>query len=214
VVQVQFLRLKPLFKKKMISQQNKIISVATKLGATDIRNQQGCTREIWDDVMLPVQLSSSGINEFVFFENSKNVFPYSNIQNGQLEIGESLSLKYFTMYLYGIDPEFNSVDLPPTSFDNIDQMQVFGDINIYVSNERVIKSLALSSINAGAFNPSLGMFNKAIYYFQNNIILLPKIPFSVKLRTQIASFSTERQHFYLRCILGGLGSIYSAKTTI
>jgi hypothetical protein len=69
-----------------VTPQDKIVAVNNRLGNSNIRNQQGTTRVLFDSIEL------DGRQEFRFFENSgSKQYPFTNVgaEGNRLNVGDT-----------------------------------------------------------------------------------------------------------------------------
>ena len=76
----------------------KIVTVNNAQGAKNINQQQGTTRIIYDS--LPLVNGVNPKQTLRFFEGvNSRVFPFTNLTENKLQIGESIALQRFTFFL-------------------------------------------------------------------------------------------------------------------
>jgi len=194
----------------MITPQEKIIRVTNKLGASDIKNQQGTTREIYDTIQIPITPATMG--EFRFFDESNRVFPFSNINNGKLEVGEALAIEYFSMCV--IEKTIATGALEVKTLEASGYYPILaGDVLVTISNSQVIKPQPITSTM-----PEFNQFSKHqyhnVYRFKTNVVLSPMISFAFVVRC-FAPITNDGEGLvkYLKLTVGGAGSIFAPKTT-
>lgn len=209
----------------------KIVQVNNKLGIKNIQNQQGTTRVIYD--ALPISNANSG-QTLRFFENVNNrQFPFTNINENKLQVGESLALQRFSVALLTTDVNTGAV-LNVLSIDNIaagTNALYRSDLSFSLAQDTVIKKLPLHSmyapfnkdskfygnifVNPGAgppFEAQLGL-PQDVFYFDNDIIVPQQIEFVAELRLpQFTLTLNAFANYYLLLTMEGLGSLFSPKT--
>jgi len=210
----------------------KIVAVNAAMGAKNIGSQQGTTRIIYDALLLG---SSTQAQTLRFFENVNNrKFPYTNLSENKLQIGESIALQRFSFQILTIQTSTNAV-INILPIDNIAAGQnalYRSDMNIQIAQDTVVKKLPLHSmyapfnknakfygqilVNPGtpSLEANLGMPND-VFYFDNPIIIPPQIEFVCELQIPkyISAAAQEDVSTYLMVTLEGLGSLYAPKST-
>lgn len=118
--------------------QNKLVGVNNRFGNTNIKNQQGTTRIIYDSLPL------DGSTEFRFFENANSrQYPFTNIgaEGNRLNVGESLVIQKVYFGVLETDADTGLV----TSFSPISFIPgadfVLGEWSFLIANSQVIKQL-------------------------------------------------------------------------
>jgi hypothetical protein len=95
-----------------VTPQQKMVAVNNKFGNSNIKNQQGTTRVIYDSLPL------DGRTTFRFFENANNrTFPLTNIgsEGNRLEVGSTFTIE--KAYLISVQYDaVNNTILSQTAF--------------------------------------------------------------------------------------------------
>lgn len=211
---------------------SKIVRVNNEMGAKNINKQQGTTRTVYDSL----EYKNTGAKQtFRFFENvNTRQFPFTNITENKLQIGESIAIQRFSFQLLIMSvPEPGRV-LQITPLDNI----AFGsnglyrsDMSLQIAQDTVIKKQPLHSMYA-PFNKDARFYGSVlvnigtptedniglpqdVFHLDNPIILPPQIEFTVILESSFVTLniSPADSKPYLMCTLEGLGSLYAPKST-
>lgn len=214
------------------SVNRKIVSVNKNMGAKNIGGQQGTTRVIYDSLEIT---NPSAKQTLRFFENvNTRQFPFTNLNENKLQIGESIALQRFSVCLLTVDA--NGAVLNVLPMDNIasgTNPLYRSDMSIQIAQDTVVKKLPLHTmyapfnkdakfygqilVNPGtpALEANIGMPND-VYHFDNPIIIPPQIEFVVEL--QLPKFvgtvtPIEGAKTFMLLTLEGLGSLYAPKST-
>lgn len=189
--------------RQTVSPQNKIIRTNDKFGNKGIKKQQGTTRLIYD------QLPIDGRTEFRFFEDvNARVFPRTNLQQNQLNVGEALVIERGYLMTAAEDPvAFTWILAPMTigAFPNI----AMGEMIIDITTQKVMKPIPVMSffpqVNKSAYHQDYTNFE-----FNTQLVIPPLLEFVAVLRVPIqpAIVNTD-----LRWTMGGVGAILAPKRT-
>lgn len=209
----------------------KIVRVNKEMGATNIAQQQGTTRIIYDSLLIT---NTTTRQTYRFFENvNTRQFPLTNLTENKLQIGESIAMQRFSFSLLScIKNTLTVINILP--LDNIQgqgNAMYRSDLNIQIAQDTVVKKLPLHSmyapfnkdskfygqilVNPGvpALEANLGIPND-VFHFDNPIIIPPQIEFIAELQMPaIASPINPDIDTYLVMTLEGLGSLYAPKST-
>lgn len=120
--------------------QNKLVGTNNRFGNTNIKNQQGTTRVIFDSLPL------DGRTEFRFFENaSSRQYPLTNVgsEGNRLNVGESMVVEKVYFGLVTTDADTGNV----TGFSQLsfafNPQFILGEWSFLIANSQVIKQLPL-----------------------------------------------------------------------
>jgi hypothetical protein len=194
------------FYRSGVTPQQKLVAVNNKFGNTDIKFQQGTTRQIYDT--LPI--SGAGAKTLRFFEDSASrIFPFTNVgsDGNKLGVGETMVIESISFYVLTYD----TVNL---RFDQIALVTTFPAltnslINFEIANNRVIKNLSMQEINS-FFDKNIGSNNDSTIELNTDIVIPPLLNYI--LQVQIPSY-TGNANTYLRCVINGTGGIIAPRTT-
>lgn len=192
---------------KLPTAQQKMIKVAENLGIPGIAEMQGTTRMIYDTLPL------DGRTTFRFFENNNRTFPRTNMQQGGglLGIGECLIVELITFSVITFDAVLTDL------VTNVRTLAVAAlpgmyrsDLSMEIANSTAFKSLNLANM-LPAFNKSSFNATNETLRMRTDLVIPPQQPFWVQLQSGAATTLANNQ---LCCTIEGLGSIFSANTTI
>ena len=190
-----------------VTPQQKIVGVNNKFGNTNIKNQQGTTRTLFDT--LPID----GRTTFRFFEDANTrQFPLTNIgsEGNRLNVGEAFVVQkvYFGVLLVdpdtGLFDEFNPLSIAgPYEWAN-------GEWSFLIANSQVIKQLPFS--NCFDINQNVTQTNTADEAFStfNDIVIPPLLEYVLTYRT---SSYTADPAARLVCFIEGTAGILAPQTT-
>ncbi|MEI8136122.1 MAG: hypothetical protein WCH21_02240 [Bacteroidota bacterium] len=201
------------------SEIRKIVGAANRFGNPGIQNQQLTTMEIFH--YLAVGQTTANGQTFDFFRNVNTAaFPYANIQENRLQVGETMVINrvHFTLAKVLI------------STGEILEIRPFGDAagilttastGLYLSqfswsndNNRVIKTLSLTNMQP-EFNRKGFNINNNVFHLETDITIQPLIRFVCQLEVPLATLPklTEGQTWYIGCHATGTGTLLAPKTT-
>jgi len=125
-----------------VTPQQKMVAVNNRFGNTNIKNQQGTTRVIYDSLPL------NGQTEFRFFENANSrQYPLTNIgsEGNRLNVGETFALEkiYFAIIVQDADTgavtTFNTFPVLP--YGNWAK----GEFSFEIANSQVVKQIPMDT---------------------------------------------------------------------
>jgi hypothetical protein len=204
----------------MNNKQRKIISASNNFGNTNIKKQQGSTIEIFHYIPFigfPIE------HLYQFFKEVKNTqFPFTNIEDNQLQVGESMIIKniHFDALLIskwgGFGPIGSVYGNFPIGggavFPNLDGVAM-SQWSWYNENNRVIKDKSIVS-HSPLFNGQSKHENDWNKELETDITIQPLIRFQCDLRTPNWSVVIPRDiDVYLGCHVEGTGTLFAPKNT-
>jgi hypothetical protein len=187
--------------------QNKIVGVNNKFGNTNIKNQQGTTRVIFDSLPL------NGSTELRFFENAgSRQYPFTNIgsEGNRLNVGETFVVQkvYFGTITTDPDTGLFTAFSPLTAFANL--AFACGEWSFLIANSQVIKQLPFLTSFIPTFK--LGVTNNSDQAFSTftDIVIPPLLEYvlTYRLPTYTAVANTR-----LVCFIEGTAGILAPQTT-
>jgi hypothetical protein len=188
----------------------KLVSASDNFGNTNMKQQQLSTREIFD--YLPF-VNTNG-NVYEFFKNVKNrQFPFTNIEDNQMQVGESMTIKrmWFTFMIKKISTgEILSV----STFDAV------GVSGFYLSqfswlndNNRVLKNLSLTN-QQPEYNRNAWSNVNNVFHLESDITIQPLIRFQCNLQAPLINLApVDDQQFFIGCHTEGTGFLFAPKHT-
>lgn len=197
-------------KGRVISQftpQNKLVGVNNKFGNTNIKNQQGTTRVIFDSLPL------DGSTELRFFENAgSRQYPFTNIgaEGNRLNVGESFVVQKVYFGLIFIDEDTGEyayleplANAGPWDFS-------YGEWSFLIANSQVIKQLPFSTcFNVGQAITAVNSADEAFSTF-TDIVIPPLLEYVLPVRTP--NYAAQN-NIRLACFIEGTAGILAPQTT-
>jgi len=200
-----------------ISNQEKIIGVNSRFGNPGIAKQQGTTVEIYDTLPLPTAGGSNVVLDF-FIDAKTRSFPFTNLKDGKLPpqeafvanriyfyvVKEVISTGKKTMFpLFANDTSLGSL-LNNAGIDGL------GEVEISISNNRVLKPIPLTSF-APNFNAGDDSQNNVLQ-LDTQLVFPPQLEFKLSLKLSSANAAPEDTQIYIAAVMGGVGAIFSPKS--
>jgi len=190
-----------------ITPQQKIVGVNNKFGNTNIKNQQGTTRTIFDS--LPID----GRTTYRFFEDANlRQFPLTNIgsEGNRLQVGETFVIQKAYLSVVEIDPDTGQViGFTPVPVIGGYIPILTGELDFIIANSQVIKQLP-SSVFANICNPTSASASDNTFNFSTDIVIPPLLEYVAQLRTTSQAAQTNK---YLRLTIEGTAGILAPQTT-
>jgi len=198
-------------KGRVISQftpQNKLVGVNNKFGNTNIKNQQGTTRVIFDSLPL------DGSTELRFFENaSARQYPFTNIgaEGNRLNVGESFVVQKVYFGIIYTDPDTGLF----TGFENLGpygpDTWSCGEWSFLIANSQVIKQLPFLT----SFYSTVGAVtqmnqNDEAFGTFTDIVIPPLLEYVLTVRTPNYTAVADTR---LVCFIEGTAGILAPQTT-
>lgn len=200
---------KPHHKESVIpstSEIRKIVGASNRFGNKGIKNQQLTTFEIFH--YLPFT-GNAGIYEF--FRNVNTVaFPFANIQENRLQVGETMVINRIHFTVATINPATLAVS-------GVQTLEQAGLTGTYLSqfswlndNNRVIKDLSLTQMQA-EFNRKGWSTDNNVLHLETDITIQPLIRFVCQL--QATQSPAAPANLFIGCHASGVGTLLAPKTT-
>ena len=188
-----------------VTPQNKIVGVNNRFGNTNIKNQQGTTRVIFDS--LPID----GRTEFRFFENaSSRQYPFTNVgsEGNKLNVGETIVIQKIYFGIITTDPDTGAF-IAFSPILNINGV-MFGEFNFLIANSQVLKQVPTTVFSDGGLNAnSTNAIDQAFSTF-SDIVIPPLLEYVLQYRS---SQYTPVENQRLVCFIEGTAGILAPQTT-
>jgi hypothetical protein len=187
--------------------QDKIVGVNNKFGNTNIKNQQGTTRVIFDSLPL------DGTTELRFFENAgSRQYPFTNIgaEGNRLNVGETFVVQKVYFGVITTDADTGAFTEFITLGGNGLDTWMNGEWSFLIANSQVIKQLPfLTSFVPGFALTSVNNNDEAFSTF-NDIVIPPLLEYvlTYRINTYTAVANTR-----LVCFIEGTAGILAPQTT-
>lgn len=192
-----------------VTPQDKIVGVNNRFGNTNIKNQQGTTRVLFDSLPFTNQ------TEYRFFENAgSRQYPFTNVgaEGNRLNVGETFVIQKVYFGVITVDPDtgafvnFNSLASYPggaTTFK--------GEWSFQIANSQVIKQLPCDMFINSESNPTSFNGNDVAFGTFTDIVIPPLLEYVLTLRTvnQLQNLPDVR----IVCFIEGIAGILAPQTT-
>jgi hypothetical protein len=186
--------------------QDKIVGVNNKFGNTNIKNQQGTTRVIFDSLPL------DGSTELRFFENAASrQYPFTNIgsEGNRLNVGETFVVQKVYFGITNVDPDtglfFSNDPLDVNGFTDF----MWGEWSFLIANSQVIKQLPFLQTIYPDNCTKVNLIDEAFSTF-NDIVIPPLLEYVLTYR---ANTYTPIENTFLVCYIEGTAGILAPQTT-
>lgn len=190
-----------------VTPQDKIVAVNNRLGNSNIRNQQGTTRVLFDSIEL------DGRQEFRFFENSgSKQYPFTNVgaEGNRLNVGDTFVVQkiYFGVLTTDADTGVvtDFVPFPGTGWAEF----MKGELSFQIANSQVIKQLPIEWSYGAEFNPTGENSRDVALGTFTDIVIPPLLEYVLSYRT--ISY-TPVEDTRLVCFIEGTAGIIAPQTT-
>ena len=210
---------------------NKIPQVTSKMGIKGIANMQGTTRIIYDSIRLA---NTTTISAIQFFENvNTRKFPFSNIPENKLQVGETIAMQRFSLSII-------TVDTTNPALPRVVQQEPMGsllefrslyrsDLSIAIAQDTVVKKLPVHTMyaplnkdsrfcgaNIFGTNPGTTATFEVphdVFHFDNPIVIPPQIEFTATLQVNPITLPIAANTEWHLCLtVEGLGSLFAPKS--
>jgi hypothetical protein len=187
--------------------QDKIVSVNNRFGNTNIKNQQGTTRVIFDSLLL------DGSTELRFFENAgSRQYPFTNIgsEGNRLNVGETFVVQKVYFGLMEVDEDTGAFGTFEPLFPTGAETWSYGEWSFLIANSQVIKQLPFfTCFYPGTANTSVNTVDEAYSTF-TDIVIPPLLEYVLTYR--IPTY-TPKTGYRLVCFIEGTAGILAPQTT-
>jgi hypothetical protein len=186
----------------------KLAMVNNKLGNPSLKRNQGSSVEIWDYVKITP--GAAGVVRFFDNVNTK-VFPFSNIQQAQLQTGESLAVQFIAFTR--ITVKAGAIQTFEALTDSVNGLSLAG-FSFLLDNSRIIKNNSLVR-SFQTLNTKGGTALNSLFYPDTDLTIPPQISFTGELNlpanTDTGSADTD---VYYGMHLFGTGAILNLKANV
>jgi hypothetical protein len=197
-----------------VTPQAKMVAVNNRFGNTNIAQQQGTTRVIYDSLPL------DGRTNFRFFENANTrTAPLTNIgsEGNRLEVGSTFTVEkiYFNAVTYDAANNTITASLNGLSFAAGDVAVPFatGEFNFFIANSQVIKQLPTGFTQGSNFNPTATNVNDHAFGFSTDIVIPPLLEYVGGLNTTSYDTTALAGYTHIQLFMYGTAGIIAPQTT-
>ena len=198
---------------KNVTAGAKLALVNNKLGNSGLKKNQGSTFEIYDYIEVTGTIGTNQVLRFFGSVNTKT-FPFTNIQQNQLQVGEALAIEYIALTRLEITTA-GTVDklTSQTSLLNVTGLAL-SQFSLLLDNSRILKNNSLTRANS-IFNPKGKTGANNLFYPDTDLTIPPQISFTAELQTPANTDTVaEGKKVFYGCHLFGTGAILNLKTNV
>ena len=186
----------------------KLALVNNKLGNPGLKNNQGSSVEVYDYTL--VTPGAAGVVRFFDNVNTKT-FPFTNIQQNQLQAGEALSIEYiaFTKIVVkaGEITSFQALT------DAVNALSLCG-FQLLLDNSRIIKANSLTR-SYQTLNTKGQTSANSLFYPDTDLVIPPQIQFTAELNVPANTDAAgEGETVFYGVHLFGTGAILNLKSNV
>jgi len=184
-----------------MSAQDKMITVANRLGLTSLKDMQGTTRMVYDSI------GTAALTHTLFKGASQRAFPFTNVgANGnQFQVDEALLVEKIGFFL----PAATGV-----SYEGLNAGAGFSiKFDLVIGNKTVIKDATCELGGEQAFYNDGAVASSVIDLEGVGILIPPQVEYYVVAKTFNAS-TRAATSATLGCYLFGTGALLNFNTTI
>jgi hypothetical protein len=189
------------------SEIRKIVGASNRFGNPGIKNQQLTTFEVFH--YLPV---ASNVTLDFFRNVNTSVFPFANIQENRLQVGETMVINRIYFDVIGVKTATGAIEEVSTlevSFPTA-YLSQFSWLN---DNNRVLKDLSLTNFKPAHNRKGWNEVND-VMHLETDITIQPLMRFVCKLQVPIVTLPVkEGVTYYIGCHAQGTGTLLAPKTT-
>lgn len=193
-----------------------MVAVNNKFGNSNIKNQQGSTRVLFDS--LPI---TTGSTNFRFFENANTrQFPLTNLgsEGNRLGVGETFTVEkiYFNAVTFDSVNNTITASLNGLAFTAGDTAVPFatGEFDLFIANSQVIKQLPTSFVNGSNFNTTANNTNDHAFGLSTDIVIPPLLEYVATLRTTPYATGVDLQGYtHIQLFMFGTAGIIAPQST-
>lgn len=162
-----------------VTPSSKLAMVNTQIGNPNLKYNQGSTYEIYDYIDVTANIGLKQTLRFFEAVNAK-AFPYTNIQQNQLQVGEALSIEYIAFTRLSVETKAGVLQLcKQDSLLNVSGLSL-SQFSFLLDNSRILKNNSLTRAN-NLFNPKGATAVNSLFYPDTNLIIPSQISFTAEL---------------------------------
>jgi hypothetical protein len=184
-----------------MSAQDKMITVANRLGLTSLKDMQGTTRMVYDSV------TTAGTN-FTFFKGAaQRAFPLTNVgANGnQFQVDEALLVEKIGFFI--------PLAADGITYEGIGQNNISVKFDLVIGNKTVIKDATAETGGEQAFFNDGAVASGVIDLEGAGILIPPQVEYYVVAKG-FSTLGRTSLSTRLGCYLFGTGALLNFNTTI
>jgi len=186
----------------------KLAMVNNKLGNPGLKRNQGSSVEVYDYVK--VTPGTAGVVRFFDAVNTK-VFPFTNIQQNQLQVGEALAIEYIAFTRISV--KAGTIQTFEALTDSVNGLSLCG-FSFLLDNSRTVKNNSLTR-SFQTLNTKGGTAVNSLFYPDTDLTIPPQISFTAELNVPANTDSTTADtDVYYGIHLFGTGAILNLKSNV
>jgi hypothetical protein len=188
----------------------KIALVNNKIGNPALKRNQGSSTEVYDYINVTANIGTQQVLRFFADVNTKT-FPFTNIQQNQLQAGEALSIEYIAWTRIVVKQ--NKIDTFETLTQAVNALSL-AQFNLLLDNSRIIKTNSLAR-SFDELNTQGGTANNSLWYPDTDLVIPPQIQFTAELTVPAnTDTAAEGETVFYGCHLFGTGAILNLKANV
>lgn len=197
-----------------ITAQAKLAAVNNKLGNPGLKKNQGSSVEVWDYLKIAIPGAAGVVR---FFENvNAKTFPFTNIQQNQLQVGEALAIEYMAFtYIVVVSDDLGNKSI--AAFGALTDLlpgTALSGMSFLLDNSRIIKNNSLTR-STSKFSTKGQTAANSLFYPDTDLTIPPQISFTTELNLPACTAGEIlKGDLYLGCHLFGTGAILNLKTNV
>jgi hypothetical protein len=189
----------------------KLAMVGNRLGNPGLKNNQGSTFEVYDYIDVTATIGAKQTLRFFESVNTKT-FPFTNLQQNQLQVGEALAIQYIAFTR--IEVSATGAVRNQNALVNAVSGLALSQFSILLDNSRIIKINSLTRSNTD-LNPKGGTATNSLWYPDTDLTIPPQISFTSELTTPAnTDTAAPATSVYYGIHLFGTGAILNLKTNV
>jgi len=194
-----------------ITPQAKLAAINNRLGNPGLKKNQGSSVEVWDYVKVTAA-GTAGVIRFFENVNAKS-FPFTNIQQNQLQVGEALAIEYIAFTRLETKKDTSLITEFTSLLATVPTLTLSG-MSFLLDNSRIIKNNSL--VRSNKFLNTKGQTaENNLFYPDTDLTIPPQISFTVELNTPSNADAVPAEtDVYYGCHLFGVGAILNLKTNV
>ena len=187
----------------------KLALVNNQIGNPALKKNQGSTYEIFDYIDATSVIGTEQTFRFFSNVNSKN-FPFTNIQQNQLQVGEALTVEYIAFTRVTVKAgEVTTQE----SLLNVSGLAL-SQFSFLLDNSRILKNNSLTRANS-LFNTQGKTGTNNLFYPDTNLVIPPQISFTGELHVPANSdTAAEGATVYYGVHIFGTAAILNLKANV
>jgi hypothetical protein len=194
---------------KNVTPGAKLAMVNQKLGNPGLKRNQGSSVECFDYVQ--VTPGAAGVIRFFDAVNTKT-FPFTNLQQNQLQVGEALAIEYIAFTRIEVARTTGVISSFSALTDTVNELSLCG-FSFLLDNSRTIKNNSLVR-SFQSLNTKGGTAVNSLFYPDTDLTIPPQITFTAELNVPANTDTGTDVDVYYGIHLFGTGAILNLKSNV